>query len=97
MRPFLLDICKMRRTIFPVFILCILTACSSNRFVNARVYERREIEDNRLMIKYSYSVTGKTFLDSAAVKNKVMEGDTIRVSVDYRNPGKSKPAIDRLP
>ena len=55
----------------------------------AQIFERKHISNEKLLIKYQYTVDERTFIDSAAITNKVLDGDTIVVSFKSDNPGKS--------
>jgi hypothetical protein len=83
----------MKRIFTVLSVAVFMVACSNKSLVRARVYERKEVTNNLIMIKYSYKANGKTLIDSATVRNQVMEGDSINVAVDFRKPGKSKPSF----
>ena len=85
----------MKRILLSISVAAVFAACSNKSYIKARVYERKEVTDNLIMIKYQYLAKGKTFIDSATVRNKVMEGDSIPIALDFRKPGKSKPMIDK--
>ena len=85
----------MKSILTSILILAFFVACSNKSYVKARVYERKEVTDSLIMIKYRYMAKGKTFTDSATVRNKVMEGDSIKVSLDFKRPEKSKPSFEK--
>ncbi|MDB5193565.1 MAG: hypothetical protein JWQ96_3128 [Segetibacter sp.] len=76
-------------------VIVTMVACSNKALVKARVYERKEAAENILKIKYSYAANGKLYTDSATVTNKVMEGDSINISINLRKPGKSRTAFNK--
>jgi nicotinamide riboside kinase len=90
---FYCDICSMKRMICVMMLAAIVSSCSNKGYVRARVYERKEVKEDLIMIKYSYNLRGKTITDSATVRNKVMEGDSIKVALKSKKTGTSKPVF----
>jgi hypothetical protein len=83
----------MRHTLLLIFVVFLFSRCGNRQEVRAKVFERKEIESNRLIIKYGYQVNGKTFTDSAVIKNVVIGGDSINVIIDPDNPEKGLPDL----
>jgi hypothetical protein len=73
-------------------LAALLFGCKANHHADAKIFERKEVEGNKLMIKYNYQVAGKPHTDSAIIKNKVLEGDTITVKYKASQPGNATPA-----
>ncbi len=70
-----------------------ITSCRNQQQVKAKIFERKEVSKNRLMIKYEYTAAGKTYIDSASVKNIVI--GTINLIIDPANPQRSLPGFTR--
>ena len=75
---------------FSIFI-----SCRQQEQLKAKIYERRDLKANGLMIGYTYTVDKKVYLDSASVANVVINSDSILIIIDPSNPGKSIPDIYR--
>jgi len=74
-----------------VVILLFCSGCTQKQQLKAKIFERKEISDKRLMIKYRYMVGSRTFVDSASVKNIVIGSDSINIIFDPQNPKASLP------
>ena len=77
----------------PVFIIissALFLACNNERSIKAKIFERKKVGSNKLMIKYSYTLNEKSFTDSATLANTVIEGDSINIAVDPSEPRHSK-------
>jgi len=70
-----------------------LVGCDSQETVRAKVFERKRIEKDRLLIKFGYLVNDKAYTDSAVIKNIVIKSDSINVIIDPSNPTKGIPQI----
>lgn len=70
-----------------------LTACRQHQQVKAKIFERRELSKNRLIIKYKYLAGDRIYIDSASVKNTIIGSDSINVIIDPSLPGKSLPDL----
>jgi hypothetical protein len=74
-------------------IFSFIYGCGKQQQLKAKIFERRELRGNRLMIRYHYEVNGRLFSDSATIANVVIGVDSISITVDPSNPGKSIPDI----
>jgi hypothetical protein len=87
------QICRMK--VIPVSslvtFLILLVSCRGGENVKARIFERREIRNDKLMIKYRYVINRQSYIDSATIENRVISGDSIDVTIDPSNPGESAP------
>lgn len=83
------------KSLFPLLFLFLLLACKDEQKLKAKIFERKEVEDNRLMIKYKYNAKGRSFIDSATIKNIVIANDSINVIIDPANPGKASPQLTK--
>lgn len=70
-----------------------LTACNQQQRVKAKIFERRELAKNHLVIKYKYLIDNKIYIDSATVRNTVIGNDSINVIIDVSNPSKALPDL----
>jgi hypothetical protein len=77
--------------IFLAFFM--LIACRQKEEVKGVIFERKELPDNRLLIRYHYLFSNKTYFDSATVSNKVLPLDSINVIIDPQVPAKSLPDL----
>ncbi|MCW3081407.1 hypothetical protein [Segetibacter sp.] len=76
-----------------LLIVIILVACGQHGQLRAKIFERREMAGNRLMIRYQYIIDDQTYIDSATVANTIINSDSITVLIDPSNPGRSIPDI----
>jgi hypothetical protein len=66
-----------------------LIACNSKQTATANIFERREVEENKLMIKYAFTVEGKSITDSTIIDNKILNSDSVSVTYDPSNPSEN--------
>ncbi len=78
-----------------IIVVSIAAACGRSDAAKAKVFERKELNNDQLLIHYTYRVDNKTFTDSATVTNKVIPTDSINIVVDPQNPGKSFPDFNQ--
>ncbi len=71
----------------------ILSACSKKEEVKGIIFERKELSDNLLLIRYSYAYNNKTYYDSVTVSNKVLPIDTINIIIDPLVPTHALPVL----
>ena len=86
---FTILIMKIHSTFFIAIFLVALTSCESKQKAKAKIFERKEVEDNKLMIKYAFSVKGETITDSAVIENNVIGTDSVSVTFDPDDPSKN--------
>jgi hypothetical protein len=86
---------KKRLHLFTLVAMISMVACNNEEVADAKIFERKEQEGNRLMIKYNYTVDGKQYLDSAEIDNIVLEGDVIPVKYEKSNPQKAFPQLEK--
>jgi hypothetical protein len=70
-----------------------LSACKNQQQVKAKIFERKELGQNRLVIKYKYLIDNKIYIDSASVRNTVIGNDSINIIIDVTNPAESLPDL----
>ena len=78
-----------------MIIIAVFSACGQHELLKAKIFERKELPGNRLMIRYQYTVGEKTYKDSATVPNLVIKSDSIRIIIDPSKPFKSIPDLTR--
>ena len=94
MGPFLLHLCPMK-AICGLLLLSFLfiTACGKKEEVKGIIFERKELPNNRLLIRYHYAFNNNTYYDSATVSNKILPIDSINVLLDPAAPHKALPEL----
>jgi hypothetical protein len=75
-----------------IFLTAIFFACKSDKKVQAKIFERKEIDSLQILIKYKYSVNNQQYVDSATIKNVALPNDTITVNL-ANNPSESTPDL----
>ena len=86
---------KSMKTAIAFCLIVFGVACKSQNIVEAKIFERKEQDGNKLLIKYNYSVEGKQYTDSARIDNVVIEGDMIPVKFETSNPAKAVPQLNK--
>ncbi len=79
---------KIKLSVLYLLIFLFLAACKEHQNVKAKIFERKEIRGDKLMIKYNYVANGQLYIDSATINNRVIPGDSIIVTIDPSNPRK---------
>jgi hypothetical protein len=68
----------------------IFSACSTDHYeTKAKIIERKMLQDNELMIRYSFKAGNQVIIDSVRTKNKVIPHDSLRVIYSPSDPGKN--------
>lgn len=70
-----------------------VVSCGKRQEVKAKIYERKEMANNRLLIRFHYLVNNISYVDSATIVNKVLPGDSIKVIIDPEKPAKGLPDL----
>ena len=84
--------CNMKSNLLLILVLLFpVPSCRSQQSVKAKIFERKQIEENRLLIKFGYVVNEKEYIDSSIIKNVVLASDSINVIIDPANPAKAIP------
>lgn len=83
----------MKSALPSLIIAFVFCACGRQQQLKAKVFERRELKGNRLLIKYHYDFDNKSYIDSATLPNVVINSDSIFIIIDPSHPGKSIPDI----
>jgi len=79
-----------------IILLVVLSLASCNNgTIKAKIFERKEIADSNLLIKFRYKVNDNFYVDSAVIKNRVLGSDEVKIKVDQANPAKAVLATDR--
>ncbi len=82
---------KIKLSVLYLLIFLFLASCKEHQNVKAKIFERKEIMGDKLMIKYNYVVKNHLYIDSAIIKSRVIPGDSINVTIDPSNPRKGWP------
>jgi len=93
MGPFFMHLCSMKFLSSSLFLitLLIIASCNQRHKTHAKIFERKHLPGNKLQIKYQYKADGKLYTDSASIENHVLQGDTITIKLDPKNPAESSP------
>ncbi|HSU49105.1 MAG TPA: hypothetical protein VLJ41_00880 [Segetibacter sp.] len=79
---------------FSYFLIAVaLFGCGRQQQLKAKIFERKELKGNRLLIKYHYYVNNNNYIDSATLPNVIIGSDSIYIIIDPSYPGKSIPDI----
>jgi len=76
-------------------LLLFISGCNDEQKVKAKIFERKEVKGNRLMIKYKYNAKGQSFIDSATIKNRIISTDSINVIINPSNPQNASPQLTK--
>ncbi len=82
---------KRLNLLMAIFFATILSGCKQQQRSPARIFERKHVDSNRLMIKYEFWTNGTNYSDSVIIENHVLPGDSITVVFDKNHPQKSSP------
>ncbi len=83
------------KRLLPFIFLSLFLACKDRQKLKAKIFERKEIQDDKLMIKYKYVANGQSYIDSATIENKVIGSDTINVTINPSEPEKGSPQLQK--
>jgi hypothetical protein len=76
------------KTFLLIFSAVLIISCSADHYeAKAKIIERRVLEDNSLLIKYTFKAGDKIITDSVQTKNRVIPHDSIKVSYSASDPG----------
>jgi hypothetical protein len=83
----------MKKITLAVFVV-LLTACSAKeQKVNARIMERKQAANGKLMLSYTFEHRGKIYTGIATINNQVIPNDSVEVRFQPNNPNNSKPCV----
>ena len=78
-----------------VFVALLFAACSAEHYeAKAKIIERRVVDNDNILIKYSFQAGDATIIDSVRTKNKVIPHDSLRVIYSPSDPGKNTLKFD---
>jgi hypothetical protein len=78
-----------------IFALILFASCNSGNYeARATIIERRAIDENSILIKYSFRAGNEIIIDSVRTKNKVIPHDSLRVVYSAADPGKNTLKFD---
>ena len=73
--------------------ITLVVSCNNREKVKAKIFERKHLPQNKLQIKYQYTAEGKQYDDSVTIENKVLDSDTITVSISTKEPSENTPEL----
>lgn len=76
-----------------LFLLICFLSCRDQEKVKAKIFERKQVEKNRLLIHFQYQVGSSIYKDSAIIRNTIIRNDSIDLIIDPANPGESIPDL----
>ncbi len=75
------------KTFLLIFSVIAIISCSADHYeAKAKIIERRVLDDNSLLIKYSFLAGDKLIIDSVKTKNRVIPHDSLDVSYAVSDP-----------
>lgn len=85
----------MKNLIVTLVFVIVAVACNEKKKTMAKIFERKEISENNLMIKYAFVADKKIITDSTIIKNQPINSDSITISYDQSNPQNHTPQVAR--
>lgn len=70
-------------------LMLLTLSCKNQQTTKAKIFERKEVDGNKLLLKYKYNKAGKTFMDSTVVENVIIPDDTIEILIDENDNSRS--------
>jgi hypothetical protein len=64
------------------FFVMLLSGCRQQKHLKARIFERKQTEDGKLLIRYQYVIDSTLFTDSVMVKNVILTNDSLNLTID---------------
>ena len=90
----------MLKKILPICILPLTftLSCNTNSSITtkARIFERKILQDGKLMICYAFTNNGSLIKDSTVIDNLVIPQDSISVVFQKNNPANSNILLNRV-
>jgi hypothetical protein len=76
-----------------ISLLFLAAGCNRPELIKAKIFERKVTANDQLVITFQYVVDDRLYTDSATIKNKILQSDSINVIVDPKKPAKAIPDI----
>jgi hypothetical protein len=77
------------RSLLLLFLITFV-ACSADHYeTKAKILERKMLQDDQLLILYSFKAGDRTIVDSVRTENKVIPHDSLRVIYSASDPEKN--------
>lgn len=72
-----------------------IAGCSAGHYeAKAKIIERRALDKNNILIKYSFQAGNETIVDSVRTRNKVIAHDSLPVRYSSSDPRKNTLKFD---
>jgi len=74
-----------------------MTACTQhdNKKLKGFIYERKQVQQNKLMLKYRYKLNEKEYRNSITIANQGINSDSVDLKMDNSTDGKAIPIINK--
>jgi hypothetical protein len=81
----------MTSKLLPLLSVLLITACNTNKPVvtKAYIFERKILEDGKLMLCYSFNNGNSLIKDSAIMENLIIPQDSVAIVFQKNNPANS--------
>ena len=66
-----------------------MVSCKRSQTIKGVIFERKHVGNNRLQIKYRYSIADALYTDSVSIVNQVLKSDSLTIRFDPGNPSKT--------
>ncbi|MCY7421910.1 MAG: hypothetical protein LH478_09235 [Chitinophagaceae bacterium] len=81
----------MRSRMYVVILMgtMFLVSCKRDQATKGIIFERKHLGNNKLQIKYRYTIDYARYTDSVTIDNQVLKNDSLTVRFDPENPTKT--------
>ena len=81
----------MLNKLLPLLSILLYTACTNTKPVeiNAHIFERKMIDNNKLMLCYAFNYGNIIMKDSAIIENTIIPRDSVMIVFQKNNPENS--------
>jgi len=81
-----------------MFSLSSIFSCNTDNSIktNARIFERKILQDGKLMIYYAFNNNGSLIKDSTVIDNLAIPQDSIAIVFQKNNPANSDVLLNRV-
>jgi len=85
-------------TLISVVLSAFIFSCNSSTTIEtkARIFERKLLQDGKLMVCYSFNTAGRQMQDSAIIENRVIPQDSVAIVFQKNNPANSDILLNRV-
>lgn len=90
----------MLKKFLPLYIFLLSSICSCNTDnsikTKARIFERKMLQDGKLMICYAFTNNGSLIKDSTVIDNLAIPQDSIAIVFKKNSPANSDVLLNRV-